>query len=187
MKRLFFAATAILLAFASHAQDTQKLGYADTDYILSQMPEAKKVETDLQAHGAQLEATLKAKAQDYEKKLADYQANYTKWVDAIVKDKQAELQALQQAFTKFQQDAESSFAKKQQDLMTPLYDKVGTAIADVAKENGYSFIITLNAAGGSGSVLLYKDPQFDISNLVLKKMGVTPTPVTNTQQKPQPK
>ncbi len=187
MKRLFFALAAIFATIASQAQDTQKMGYADTEYILSQLPDAKKVESDLQAHGAQLEATLKAKAQDYEKKLADYQANYTKWIDAVVRDKQAELQSLQQAFTKFQQDAEASFTKKQQDLMTPLYDKIGTAIADVAKENGYSFIITLNAAGGAGSVLLYKDPQFDISNLVLKKLGVTPTPVGNTQQKPQPK
>lgn len=187
MNRFFIAAAALFVSIASFGQDVQKLGYADTDYILSQLPDAKKVESELKAHGSQLEAQLKAKAADYEKKLQDFQANATKWVDAVVQDKQRELEMLQQQFQKFQQDAEQSFQKKQQDLMAPLYEKVGNGIAEVAKENNYTFIITLNAAGGGGNVLLYKDPQFDISNLVLKKLGVTPTAAVTPTTKPQPK
>ncbi len=186
MNRLFIAAAALFVSFASFAQDHQKLGYADTDYILSQLPDAKKVETELKAHGSQLQAQLTAKAQEYEKKLQDFQQNAAKWVDAVVQDKQNELQMLQQQFQKFQQDAETSFAKKQQDLMSPLYDKVGKAIEEVSKENGYNFVITLNSSNGGGNVLLYKDPQFDVSNLVLKKLGVTPTAAV-TPTKPQPK
>jgi len=186
MNRFFIALVALFASVVSYAQEAQKLGYADTDYILTQMPDAKKVESELQAHGSQLEAQLKAKAADYEKKLKDFQENATKWVDAIVQDKQNELQSLQAAFQKFQQDAEASFTRKQQDLMAPLQKKVGEAIAEVAKENGYSFILTLNAAGNGGNILLHKDPQFDISNLVLKKLGVTPTAAATTT-KPQPK
>ena len=186
MKQFFIAAMALFTAVVSYGQDIQKLGYADTDYILTQMPDAKKVESELQAHGDQLQAQLKAKYTDYEKKLKDFQENAAKWVDAVVQDKQSELQQLQAAFQKFQQDAETSFTKKQTDLMAPLYDKVGKAIEAVSKENGYTFIITLNAAGGGGNVLLYKDPQFDVSPLVLKKLGVTPTAAV-TPVKPQPK
>jgi outer membrane protein len=186
MNRFILAVAALLISVASFGQDVQKVGYADTDYILTQLPDAKKVDTELKAHGAQLEAQLKAKAAEYEKKLQDFQNNYTKWVDAVVQDKQNELQMLQQQFQKFQADAEASFAKKQQELMAPLYDKVGNAIAEVSKENGYTFVLTLNAAGGGGNVLLYKDPQFDVSNLVLKKLGVTPTAAAPTT-KPQPK
>jgi outer membrane protein len=186
MNRFFIAAVALFASLASYGQDIQKLGYADTDYILLQLPEAKKVESELQAHGSQLEAQLKAKAADYEKKLKDLQDNASKWVDAVVQDKQNELQNLQQAFQKFQQDAEASFSKKQSELMAPLYQKVGNAIAEVSKENGYTFVITLNASGGAGNVLLYKDPQFDVSALVLKKLGVTPTAAV-TPTKPQPK
>jgi outer membrane protein len=192
MKHLFVIAAALFVSVISYAQanttgDTQKLGYADTDYILTQLPDAKKVDTELKAHAAQLEAQLKAKADDYEKKLKDFQANAGKWIDAVVKDKENELRQLQAAFQKFQQDAETSFQKKQQDLMAPLYEKVGNAIAEVSKENGYSFIITLNATGGGGNVLLYKDPQFDVSPLVLKKLGVTATAAVTTPVKPQPK
>ena len=193
MNRVFVALAALFVTVLSYGQETQKVGYADTEYILSQLPEAKKVESDLQAHGAQLEAQLKAKADEYERKMTDLRTNGAKWVDAVVQDKQQELQNLQVAFQKFQQDAETSFTKKQNDLMSPLYAKVSTAIDATAKENGYSFILTINAAGGGGQVLLYKDEQYDISKLVLKKMGVTPgataTPAKTTPAttKPQPK
>jgi outer membrane protein len=186
MNRIFLVAAALLVSVVSYGQDVQKLGYADTDYILSQLPDAKKVQTELEAHGSQLQAQMKAKAADYEKKLKDFQENAAKWVDAVVQDKQNELQQLQAAFQKFQQDASTSYEKKQSDLMGPLYVKVGNAISEVAKENGYSFIITLNATGNGGNVLLYQDKQFDISNLVLKKLGVTPTAAAPAT-KPQPK
>lgn len=188
MNRLFIAFAALFVSIVTFGQDVQKLGYADTEYILSQLPDSKKVETDLQAHYAQLEAQLKAKATDYERKMKDYQENAAKWVDAVRADKEGELQSLQAAFQKFQQDAEASFGRKQQELLAPLQAKVGKAIEEVAKENGYAFIMTLNAPGGSGDVLLYSDTQFDISKLVLKKLGVTPTAaVTPPANKPQPK
>lgn len=95
--------------------------------------------------------------------------------DVIRADKERELQTMQESLQKFQQDAQASIAKKQNDLMQPVYTKVGKAIEEVAKENGYSFI--LNPQIGPGSdILLYSDEKYDISDLVLKKMGVTPQP-----------
>lgn len=186
MNRLFIAFAALFVSVVSFGQDVQKLGYADTEYIMSQLPDAKKVETELQAHYGQLEAQLTAKSTEYKKKLDDYQANAAKWVDAVRADKEGELQSLQAAFQKFQQDAEASFGKKQSELMAPLYEKVGNAIAEVSKENGYTFVLTLTA-GTNGKILLYKDPQFDVSKLVLKKLGVTPTAaVTPPVNKPKP-
>lgn len=188
MKRFFIAFAALFVTLVSFGQDIPKLGYADTEYILSQLPDVKKVDTELQAHYAQLEAQLKSKGAEYEKKMREYQENAAKWVDAIRADKESEIQTLQASLQKFQQDAEASYGKKHQDLMAPLYEKVGNAIAEVSKENGYSFIITTTAPGGGGNVLLYKDPQYDVSKLVLKKLGVTPTAaVTPPANKPQPK
>ena len=57
--------------------------------------------------------------------------------------------------------------------MEPIFVKVGKAVEAVAKENGYSFIINPQVASG-GDVLLYNDEKYNISTLVLKKMGVTP-------------
>lgn len=62
--------------------------------------------------------------------------------------------------------------------MQPVYTKVGKAIEDVAKENGYTFI--LNQQIGGLDVILYGDEKNDVSDLVLKKLGVTPKPAAQT-------
>jgi len=158
---------------------TQKIGYADWEYIFSQLPEFKRIDSELKTHSEQLQNQMKAKQQDFETKYKAYQGMPATTPDAIKADKERELQALQEGFQKYQQEAQSSLQKKQADLMEPVYKKVGKNIEDVAKENGYTFIINPQVAGG-GDILLYSDENYNISNLVLKKMGVTPAPATTT-------
>lgn len=162
------------LSLPALAQE-QKIGYADWEYIFSQMPEFKQIDADLKTHGAQLETSLKAKMQEYEGKVKAYQAMPATTPEPIRADKEREITMLQENIQKFQQDAQASLQKKQNDLMDPVFKKVGKAIEDVAKENGYSFVINPQIMGG-GDVLLYSDEKFNISNLVLKKMGITVQP-----------
>jgi outer membrane protein len=166
-------------SFAAQAQTpAQKIGYADWDYIFSQLPEYKQIETEMKTHGDQLQNQLQAKYKDYETKLKAYQAGAATMVDAIRRDKETELTQLQENIQKFQQDAQTSIQTKQDQLMGPVFNKVGKAIEDVAKEQGYSFILNPQLIGG-GDILLYSDEKYDISDQVLKKMGVTPKPVAD--------
>jgi outer membrane protein len=168
---LFLAA----LMLGAQAQSAQKIGYADWEYIFSQMPEFKQIDAELKTHGTQLENQYKAKSQEFEAKYKAYQGMPATTSDIIRADKERELQTMQESIQKFQQDAQTSIAKKQNDLMQPVYTKVGKAIEDVAKENGYTFIINPQLGAGS-DILLYSDEKYDISDLVLKKMGITPQP-----------
>ena len=164
------------LAFAAQAQTPpQKIGYADWEYIFGQMPDYKQIDTELKTHGAQLENQLKAKYTEYQSKVAALNALPDTTPEAIKKDKNAELAQLQESIQKFQQDAQTSMQKKQTDLMAPVYAKVGKAIEAVAKENGFSFIVNPQLSGG-GDILLYSDEKFNVSDLVLKKLGITPAP-----------
>jgi outer membrane protein len=172
----------LITANAQNDHPVQKIGYAESDYILSQLPEFKKIESELKTHGAQLENQMKAKYDDYQTKLKAYQGMPATTPDAIKSDKERELAALQENMQKFQQDAQSSYQKKQTDLMDPIYKKIGKAIEEVAKENGFTFIINPQLANG-GDILLYSDEKFNISDLVLKKLGVTPVPPTQTPAK----
>lgn len=184
MRTVFVLALTILTAgaFAQTPAVTQKIGYADWEYIFSQMPEAKQIDAELKTHGEQLQSQLKAKYAEYESKVKAYQANGATMVDAVRRDKETELQQLQQNIQQFQQDAQTSLQKKQTDLMAPVFSKVGKAIEEVAKEQGYSFIIAPQAVGG-GDILLYSDDKFDISLLVLKRLGITPTASATPQKK----
>lgn len=165
-------------SMAQTAGTVQKIGYADPAYIFSQMPQYKQIESEMKTHGDQLQAQAKAKYTEYESKLKAYQAGAATMLDAVRRDKEAELTQLQENMQKFQQDAQASLQKKEVDLMTPINGKIGNAIEEIAKENGYTFIINPQIQG-SIDVLLYGDEKYDISNLVLKKLGVTAPPAAN--------
>ena len=152
-------------------QTTQKIGHADWEYIFSQLPDYKQIENELKTFESQLQNQVKIKGQELENKYKAYQALPPDTPDAIKKDKESELMYLQENLQKFQQAAQSSMQKKQTDLVNPVFAKVGKAIEEVALENGYSYIINPQMIGG-GDVLLFTDEKYNISNLVLKKLGI---------------
>jgi outer membrane protein len=153
------------------AIESQKIGHADWDYIFSKLPEYKKIETELKTFETQLQNQIRTKSQELETKFRAYQGMPADTPEAIKKDKESELAYLQENIQKFQQDAQASMQKKQTDLVNPVFAKVGKAIEEVANENGYSYIINPELIGG-GDVLLFANAKHNISNLVLKKLGV---------------
>ncbi len=169
-------------AFAQPAAPVQKIGYADQEYIFTQMPEFKTIDSELKTYGDQLQNQMKTKYTEYETKLKAYQAGAATMTDAVRADRETELTQLQQNIQKFQTDAQASIQKKQTDLLTPVMAKIKTTIAVVAKENDYAFIINGQISGG-GDILLSSDDKYDVSLLVLKKLGITPV----AQTKPTPK
>ncbi|HEX6224407.1 MAG TPA: OmpH family outer membrane protein [Chryseolinea sp.] len=177
MRKLVLLAVMGFLAFVSHAQTASvKVGYADVDYIFGQMPEQKQIDTELKSVQTQLKNQIDAKYQDYQKKLQDYQANLNTMIDAVRANTERELVQMQQNIEKLQQDAQTTVQTKQNQLMEPVFKKVGKAIEDVAKENGFTFILSQQIGGLD--VILYGDEKMDVSDLVLKKLGVTPKPAT---------
>jgi outer membrane protein len=184
MRKLVLLLVLGLGAHLSQAQTAStKIGYADVDYIFSQLPESKAIEAELKSTQAQLKNQIDAKYAEFQKKLADYNANLNTMLDAVRTNTERELQQMQQNIEKLQADAQTTIQTKQTQLMEPVYKKVGKGIEEVAKENGFSFI--LNQQIGGLDVILYGDEKMDISDLVLKKLGVTPKPATTPQTQPK--
>jgi outer membrane protein len=174
MKLAFVLAFAVLYCNGQTPQVQQKIGHADWDYIFTQLPEYKKIESELKVYEAQLQNQFKIKSQELENKVKAYRSLPADTPDAIRKDKETELAYLEQNIQKFQQDAQISMQKKQTDLINPVFARVGKAIEEVAVERGYSYVINPQMIGG-GDVLLFADAKNDISDLVLTKLGVEVT------------
>lgn len=104
------------------------------------------------------------------KKYADFIKIGPTAPEAVRNNAQRELQQLQENLEILQQDAQTTLEKKQTQLIEPVYVKIGKTIEDVAKENGFQLIFSDQTGGGR--MLLYGDPLLDVSDLVLKKMGV---------------
>jgi outer membrane protein len=90
----------------------------------------------------------------------------------VAKDKEEELQNLRTSIDKFQREADQSIQRKQMELLEPVYDKIEKAIRSVATANNYTHIFSDGM--GAVSILLYASEDDDVTNLVLKEMGVTP-------------
>ncbi len=167
--KLFFVLVLSMAAGLASAQNL-KIAYADVEYIFSKMPESKQIESSLQAHQTQLENQLKAKYDEYQQKLTALQNLPATTPDAVQRDRMNELAQLEQNIQTFQQDAQKSMESKRGELLDPVYTKVGNSINSVAEENGFDFVFT--AGVGGTDIVLYANEQYDISDLVLKKMGV---------------
>ncbi|MDQ2792628.1 MAG: OmpH family outer membrane protein [Bacteroidota bacterium] len=161
-----------LAATSAQAQAPLKIGYTDVQYVLAQMPESKQIESELKTYNTQLEAQLKSKYADYTAKGESYQKGAATMTDVVKADKEKELQGLQQSIQEFQQSAQQSLQQKQQVLLKPALDKLQKNIDLVADENGFTYVF--NSDGGGSPLLLHAPKEGDISDLVLKKMGITP-------------
>jgi outer membrane protein len=155
----------------ANAQE-QKIGQVDIQYVLTALPEYKEVESQLQALEAQLMKQSQEKEAEFQRKYQDYLENGENMADVVRADKERELQQLQQSYTEFQQSAQVSLQNKSTELLNPLYTKIGSAIDEIAVENGYSHILNMGVA--QLDIIIYGDSKYDVSNIVLKKMGVTP-------------
>ena len=165
-------AAGTLAATSAQAQAPLKIGYTDVQYVLAQMPESKQIESELKTYNGQLEAQLKSKTGELETKYKSYQAGEATMTDVVKADKQKELQGMQQSIQEFQRSAEQSLQQKQQALLKPALDKLQKTIDVVANENGFTYVF--NSDGGGSPLLLHAPKEGDISDLVLKKMGITP-------------
>tara|TARA_R110000751_G_scaffold263955_1_gene363133 strand:+ start:316 stop:570 length:255 start_codon:yes stop_codon:yes gene_type:complete len=74
---------------------------------------------------------------------------------------------MEQDLQRFRQNSQGLIQIKQNELMQPLYQKVGQALNEVAQEQNYSQVLTLNAG------VAYFDPALDLTQAVADKLGVT--------------
>ena len=173
MRKALLTVSIVISILRADAQpaEPQKIGHADWEYIFSMLPEYKQIQAELKTYEGQLQSQLKLKGQDFENKVKQYRSIPPDTPEAIRKDKESELAYLQDNIQKFEQDAQASIQKKQTDLLAPVFKKIGSAIEEVAKANGYAYIINPQMMSG-GDVIFYSDERFNISTLVLKKLGV---------------
>ena len=173
MKIKSFAIACLLTAIAGTTigQDL-KLGYTNADYLLGLMPEAKQIQAELDSYEKQLDNQLQGKIKDYQTKGQEYQNLPASTDEIIRKDIETEIVNLQNSIQTFQQQAQQSIIQKRAELLQPAYDKIQKTITEVAEENGYTYIFSTDT--GNGFVLLYAREEDNVSNLVLKKMGITP-------------
>jgi outer membrane protein len=159
-----------------------KIGYTNLEYILAQLPESKQVETQLKEFEKQLQTSLQSKYNEYEQKLAAYREGSATMAPIVKEDKEKELMNLQNSIREFEEKAQNEMQKKQVELLEPVLNKVQKSIDKVAEANGFSYVLSTHTDMGGSAIILYaKNKEDNISDLVLKDLGVTPAPQADTK------
>ena len=149
------------------AQKSAKIGHINSNDLLSAMPERNEVQKELEDYANQLKVTMDAMRKEYETKVGEFQAKQDVMTDIIKDTKIKEITDLERRIGEFQQTAEADLQKKETSLLQPIIDKAKTAINDVAKENGYTYVLDSSA----GSVL-YSVEGDDLLPKVKTKLGI---------------
>ena len=157
----------ILLGLVTLTQaQAPKIGYVNSVTLLQDIPEVKQANANLEALQKQLQKKAEGMITEFQKKYQDLQRSEQ---NGELSPKQLEeegtkLQQEEQNIQKFQQDMQTQIMEKRETLLQPIFDKVNSKIAEVAKENGYTYIME------DSGVLLYKDESFDVTALVKAKL-----------------
>ena len=168
--RILLSTVLAIIGFGLMAQ--MKIGYTNVEYVLSLMPDAKRIESELGTIEKQYSNQLQAKYQEYEAKVADYQQNAESYTDVVRADKESEIVNLQTSIREFEANAQNSLVAKRNELLGPAFEKIGIAIETVSKENGYTHVLNMTANGQS--ILLYARDEDNVTELVLKNLGIDP-------------
>ncbi|PQB06641.1 hypothetical protein BST83_05325 [Polaribacter filamentus] len=160
--------TILFIAFISALSIAQtKVGTINSEYIIGIMPEAKIVMEKTQDYGSKLDSSFSIKAKEYEDKVADFRKNEAEYGELMKKTLIKEITIMEEELKKFQDNGNKLMQLRQNELMRPLYNLLNSTIEAIAKENKYTQILTT-----TGNQFAYIDEKFDITQLVMDKLGV---------------
>jgi outer membrane protein len=152
----------------------QKYAYIDSDFILGNVPEYKESKDKLDKLAdrwtKEIEErydALKVKKDNFAREevlLPTEEKNKRK--EEIVK---LETEAMEMQKMRF--GVNGDYFQKRQELVKPIQDRVYDAMQKVASKRNYTFVFDK----ANQSNLVYADSKYDISDEVLKEMGITGT------------
>jgi outer membrane protein len=171
MKLKFFIFT-IVLFFGTSFAFSQKYAYIDSDYILSKLQEYKDAKEKLD----KLAELWTAEIDERYKILNEKKELFTREEVLLPKEererRKVEIDKLEQETMELQKmrfGVKGDYFQKRQQLVKPIQDKVFDALSEVASKKKFVFVFDK----ANQSNLVYADPKSDLSDDVLKELGIT--------------
>jgi outer membrane protein len=168
MKKIIFLFITVVFSAALFAQTTLKIGHINSQELLQAMPESDSAQAKLDKAVKELQSQLEAMQVELNSKYQDYVSKKDTYSDLIKQTKEADLQQMNQRIQQFQANAEQDIQKQRTEIFKPVLDKANKAIAEVAKANGFTYVLDLSA----GTVIFHADNSIDVLPLVKQKLGL---------------
>ena len=157
------------LTAGAFAQSPLKLGYVDSQIILTQFSEAIKAQGDLDALTNKWSSQVDSMTLAYQQALADYQKQANTMPEDQKLKAQQDLIGQEQSIIDFRKQKfgqGGEIYQMQEKIFDPVKKKIYAAIEQVAKNESMQFVFDKSG----DIILLYADSAFDITYQVLDKL-----------------
>jgi outer membrane protein len=169
-KNLLIIAAILFVSPTSMFAQGEKIGYVDSQIILTQYPQAIKAQGDLDALTNLWSAQLDSMTLEYQQVLSNYQQQANTMTEDQQLAAQQTIVGMEQKIVEFRRQKfsqpDGEIFVKQEEIFAPIKTNIYSAIEKVAKEEGMKFIFDK-----SGDILLlYADSSFDVTFKVLDQL-----------------
>ncbi len=167
---LFLIAAAILCWCGTAQAQAPKIAWLNSSVIFQNLPAAQEAQKKIQALTQPLQDSLQAMQTDLQSRYDEYQKKEGLMTDAAKKAEQQKLVELQQQMAQFRQDkfgTDGWVAKRSEEIISPIRDKIKQAIGAIAKAEKYNYVFDKN---DQIQVLLIGDPKDDLTFKVLDRL-----------------
>lgn len=158
---------------APSLQAQTKVAYLDAAKLLKRMPEAKDADTRISQLVGMWTKEANEMQSEIDRKQTDFDRRKLIMTDAERSATQLDLDNLRKRIdefrhAKFDENGGELFAQQQQ-LMKPAYDRLATAIKELAADLGFDYVIDRSS---HDVILLYTNSKYDLTIPVARKLGI---------------
>lgn len=170
MKQTILTILFILLPLTVFGQ--LKVGTMNPDAVLDALPETEQVETQIQQY--------------IQERQAEFQDRYQVWIEDLTEfselaeageiseeeqtRREEQLQERQEELSNFESRIQRQIQQRQNELFSPLLNKVDAAMSEVAEELELEFVINQTASSGDPIVYYSSQRGVDITERVIQKL-----------------
>jgi outer membrane protein len=171
MKKILIALTVLTFILAGNTLKAQspKIGHINMQELIAAMPESDSAQAKLQKMAKEMDSNYQQMQVEFNKKYEEYNKTSKELNDLVKSTKEAELQDLSKRMQEFQTSAQQKLQEQNQKFLKPILEKANKAIAEVARENKFTYVLDT----AQGLVVFSGTDAIDVLPLAKKKLGLT--------------
>lgn len=173
MRNIVFNALILMALLSSGKVHAQKYAYVDSQYILENMQSYKDAQEQLDQLSKQWQQEVEGRYETLDRLYSSFQAEKVLLTEEMRRKREEEIVRKENEAKDLQRQrfgVEGDLFKKRQELLQPVQTELYQAIKEMADQGGYMVVFDLSGQ----SNILYSDPRYNKSDLVLRKMGIRP-------------
>jgi outer membrane protein len=147
-----------------------KIGYANPARVLSALPEVEEVDQQIQALIEQSDEELAAKATELQSIFTNYESNMNNLSEQERVIREEELMEMNQQFEQDRESMMNNIRQRRSELMTPIIEKMNTAMESIAAEMELDLILNEGTSTGDAIVFFANSEQLDITDQIIERI-----------------